>query len=406
MPNSSEDCDFLFRLRGNRGGRWPAAVMVLSNQVYDVQRYQEGETDPDGNNLKCTVKNVVVSEGRRFIFNYLREAALRGTKVLIRIFPSPGNFNEATQSGWPDSVPSRILLTDPIATPANGEATFCGGAHSTFRSIDDIAREMKLIYDLNINSPNNIPPANFAFIPANEPNIEWYSENTQPSIATADPWIDMNLFFSNLYRHIRQAYPAATQLRVLTPTMAQGRFAESQNIENCDFFDVDSPSGNQSGYEFMSDTYTGLSDGFAWHNYWAEGGENWGSEETPCSDGSDHIFQYFPLPWRDEIRARVRDGTKDAFIVEADLLSPCQSSMNTLKDKNDDAGRTVRSIQTFVAQEQGSEYVLIWLLNESPYSVTPDCRSLPGRHEIRWHQAYAEGGSEAPWFRLWWTGAR
>src|SRR5262245_4794780 len=86
----------LQRLSPSTGGKWPAAVVALSSQVYTVNRYPGDYFNPD---LRCHVQNATVKNP--VIFNYIRQAAQAGARVILRIYPSPGNFvDKITGPPW------------------------------------------------------------------------------------------------------------------------------------------------------------------------------------------------------------------------------------------------------------------------------------------------------------------
>ena len=90
----SDSADFLSRLRGGTGGIYPAAVVVLSNNLYTIER----------NGPSCTVSNATIRSPR--LFSYLRDASEQaGTKIIIRIYP---RLIEAKR-GWVMPQPSAML---------------------------------------------------------------------------------------------------------------------------------------------------------------------------------------------------------------------------------------------------------------------------------------------------------
>ncbi len=364
-------------------GIWPRAVVVQSNQLYYLDR-----RPPDQGNGLCQIAQARVREGD--LYDYLTKAQRNGVKVVIRIVPSPGNFED-----WNNPSLEHILRASTI--PASGD--YCDGESEFVRAIDDIAIEMDEIYKLNVRRGWN--PANFFFEPANEPNSEWYSDwddpEAQERIRTADAWADMNDYFSALYDHVNQEFPEADIL-VLTPPMAQGNFAETKRFASCAPMKV-SPTSLETGYDWMATTFTAKNDGYSWHNYWRQGREAWVSVGEPCP-ASEHIFQYFPQ-WLQDL---ITSGDKPSFITEADLFSPCQESDNPIQDKDEQFDETQESLWQFVFQEQGADSTIAWLLTEHPYSVKDACPTgLVNYEEIKWHQAYIADGSERAWFWPWWS---
>ncbi|NJL33742.1 MAG: hypothetical protein HC893_07635 [Chloroflexaceae bacterium] len=69
-------------------GIWPAVVVVLSDQVFDKERYAPGEAAPD-DETKCNIRRVFVSSGRQYIFRYLKQASQRDIPIIVRL-TSPG----------------------------------------------------------------------------------------------------------------------------------------------------------------------------------------------------------------------------------------------------------------------------------------------------------------------------
>jgi hypothetical protein len=200
----------------------------------------------------------------------------------------------------------------------------------------------------------------------------------------------MDAYFSALYDH---AHNLNSQLQVLTPPMAQNLYAEARAFTTCEIREV---IGGGSGYDWMQQTYTIKNDGYAWHNYWRQAKELWQSNFCPDANSeptSDHIFQYFPQ-W---LQTEIASSGKPAFIVEADLLSPCPGPSHTITNKSTQAEAAQESMWRFVSEEHGADYVVAWLLTIE-FSDTSGCTR---NDEIAWHEAYREDG-ERNWFRLWW----
>jgi hypothetical protein len=228
--------DFLVRLKGTTQGDWPRVVVVLSNQVYTITR---STTSP------CNITGAVVRDP--YLYSYLTDAIKKGTLVIIRIYPSPGNFTD-----WANPGQTHTLLTS--TTPAGG--TYCNGNSGNYRAINDIAAEMNAIYQLNTNSTNNWPASQFFFEPANEPNKEWYDDkakinpNLYPQIDRDLAWQAMDAYFSALYDNAKSLNG---NLQLLTPPMAQGLKAEIREFPECNLttlFVNDQPT-NAAGYDFM-----------------------------------------------------------------------------------------------------------------------------------------------------------
>jgi len=355
------------------GGVWPRAVVVQSSQLYFLDRHTTGQ---------CNIAQARVRlDG---LYTYLTEAQRNGVIVIIRITPSPGNFED-----WENSALEHILLAD--TTPAGDD--YCNGKFGKFRAIDDVATEMHEIYKLNVNQ-YGWNPAQFFFEPANEPNNEWYSDwehdlEAQERLQTPDAWTEMDAYFSALYDHVKSLDP---NIQVLTPPMAQGNFAETERFVTCEPMTV-SASG-QSGYAFMPNTFSTKNDGYSWHNYWRQGKETWVSSGDPCP-ASEHVFQYFPTG----MQTTIMGSNKPAFITEADLFSPCQESDNPITDKDSQAVETRQSLWQFVSQEQGADYLIAWLLTEYPYSIVEDCQKESGNCQVPregGNQGYKQAGGNSP----------
>lgn len=156
--------DFFRRLeyKTDGSGIWPAAVVVLSDQVYNIPR------DPSDCRVKWWEADGIKNTN---VFTYLTKAAKAGTKVIIRIYPSPGNFQDYNVSGWPNH---HLLTSGPV-----GGRYLCSnelyvwneiGKFKSYRSPGDLVDEMASIRRAN----QNAGWTEFGFEPANEPNLEWY----------------------------------------------------------------------------------------------------------------------------------------------------------------------------------------------------------------------------------------
>jgi hypothetical protein len=376
----------LQKISGNLpGGVWPRAVVVQSSQLYILDR-RPPEQDP-----LCPIAQARVRlDG---LYNYLTEAQRNSVTIIIRITPSPGNFQD-----WENAALPHVLRAD--ITPAGGN--YCDGKFGKFRAIDDIATEMHEIYKLNVNQ-HSWNPAQFFFEPANEPNKEWYwdwkhDEEAQTKLQTQNAWTEMDAYFSALFDHAKSL---DSNIRVLTPSMAQGNFAETKRFVSCASMTV--TVTGQSGYDFMQTTFTTQNDGYSWHNYWRKNKEYWKLLGGPCPD-SEHVFQYFPN-W---LKTVITTSNKPTFVTEADLFSPCQENDNPIKDKDSQAAETQQSLWWFVSEEQETDYIIAWLLTEYPYSMVATCPAddqLINYEEIKWHQAY-ENSIERAWFSPWWSIAK
>ena len=361
-------------------GKWPAAIIVISSNLYEIQR---------NGAAGCSIIGAQVRNST--LFNYLRAAANAGVKVLIRIHPSPGNFMDYAITPQPHR-----LLVDPTATPP-GTSDLCHP--DGYRPIADLASEMHFIHDLNQQGGWS----EFGFEPANEPNTEWYVLDGTPTglidMQSPTAWQDMRDYFNHLYDYVHSTFPG---VRVLTPSMAQGAYAEPREFTKCTPLAL--RNTNQSGYEVISTTYSTYNDGFAWHNYWRPGKEIWDNSFCPTNSSTpagDHVFQYFPSA----MRANIQGRGKPAFITEADLYSPCQGWYNPLmsnKDNNDDGVTASNSLRAFVMAEAGADYVIAWLLTDG-LSDAAQCISMDDT-EIAWHEAYRDNTGDRPWFTRWWAG--
>lgn len=367
------------------GGIWPRSIVVLSEQLY----YLDRPTD-DG---QCLIAQARVRSER--LYAYLTEAQRQGVKIIIRISPSPGNFQD-----WQDTALDHILLSGTFPAGEN----YCDFKYGQFRAIDDVAQEIYEIYKLNVNQ-RDWSPESFFFIPANEPNKEWYSDwkhdpEAQDRIRFMSAWVQMDSYFAAIYGLVKNW---DDNIQVLPPPMSQGLYAETRYFGTCKLMALDD---GFSGYDHMALTFT-RSDGYVWHNYWDAGKEIWDNDPCPSEDSipsSYHVFQSFPQSLQDEIKA----SAKPAFIAEADLLSPCQRGGNLITDKDAQPEATRNSLWEFVTEEQGADYVIAWLLTEYPYSLVKECpadANLTNYEEIRWHQAY-ENNVERVWFSPWWSLAK
>ena len=368
--------DMLAPLDGAQGGIWPKVAVVLSNQVFNFNR--------DAN---CRIIGVSVKNWT--LFNYLRRAAQEGgTRVIFRIYPSPGNFEESIDPNWPDPrtrPAGRTLITQPGVRP--GGWSQCGNEWR-FRPVDDIGDEMMAIQRYILwQAPPGYHWQAFGFEPANEPNVEWYSrphpegQMPQPSYLEVASWQAMDQYFANLYDYV-QANRGYLPIRVLTPPMGQSAYAETRNVnsENCPPFEF-------SGYAVMSRVFNSSNpknDGYSWHNYWIRGREAWAG----CPDGQ-HVSMWFPAT----MASNIDNDVRPAVITEADLASPGQGMGNPLTDKDAQPQETAISIRNFLYHEARADWIAVWLLNDDSGNV-----------EHAWHQAYTPMIGLRPWFTAWWYG--
>lgn len=373
LGNRTNDwsASFLHRIDPAQGGTWPGVVVVLSNQVYQINRYPS--TDPTN---PCRVINAVPRADRPVIWDYLRRAGQSNVRVVIRIWPSPGNFPDGT---IPENWSNNHNLLRYVPAGPNG---YCDPEH--YRTVGDISDEMSAIHNVNINNGF----AEFGFEPANEPNTEWYSEfYGAPRRFEPAAWYDMNFYFGEIYEYIHEHLLA--DIKLLTPPMAQSARAEGINLTTCDRIPL---MGGIVGYEAMKIAYTQKSDGINWHNYWIFGREVF----NECEQGGMHASYYFPYWLKNTI---VQDG-RPATITEADLFSPTQEGLQTISDKlwGNNPAVAAESIRHFISSENFysgfGQMTASWLLVDN--TNTPE-------HD--WHEAIDEINGEREWFRLWYTGS-
>jgi hypothetical protein len=362
---------------GQKDGVYPRAVVVLSDQVWHLNRSPNGY---------CEVAGAIPRDDRSKVYDYLTRAAQNGVMILIRIYPTPGNFQD-----W-NGVGSHTLIA--TTTPAGGN--YCGTNPNYFRAFDDVVNEMDAIQA--INHINGWPDNSTYFIPANEPNQEWYHglpNPTVPAVYEAGAWQAMDSYFSALIAYARQDHP---QVRILTPPMGPEQYAEG-----IDWMNPNGPCNRQSingqtGYEIMQNTYTPRANGYygySWHNYFIQGREPYDS----CENGGFHISYYFPSAMQQAIMAQ----GYPAFIDETDLCSVipvfggCYNS-NSIHWKDDNPVATASSLNYFFqAENQATNAIpILWLLNN--YDATP---------EYEWHEAFDDGHNRFyNWFNTWWSTAQ
>lgn len=350
--------------------QWPRAVVVLSNQVYQINRYPS--SDP---NYPCRVQNAAVL--RPVIFDYIKRAAQAGVRVIIRIYPSPGNFPDWNDPSWSNH---RLSSGAPV-----GPDGYC--RPDLYRSRADLGDEMGAIHSLNVANGFS----EFGFEPANEPNVEWYStQKGNPRIFQSLAWTDMDAYFSAVYDWVHTYYP---DTRVLTPPMGQQLYAEGIDIGdvfNAPLCESRLLDNGLTGYDMMPNTYGPKNDGVNWHNYWIQGKEVYNF----CPYGQ-HVSIHFPTWLQDAIR----NGLKPVTLSEADLASPDQNMGNALTSKGSWAA-TVDSIRHFFFSEQefgvshyGVQAITVsWLLIDNT-----------GVPEQDWHEAYSGTSTERDWFRRWYA---
>lgn len=369
---------------GDNGGEWPKAVVVLSEQIWHIER----NTTPP-----CEIVNVYPRPDRSVAYNYLRRAAQNQVQVIVRIYPSPGNFED-----WNQPVKDNHRLVTDV-TPAGDD--YCNLNYHQFRSIADVADEMGYIHAANVADGW----VESGFESANEPNIEWYGSHTDPEIANPLAWDDMDAYFSALYVYVHEHY---LDIKVFTPPMSQGAFAEG--VEWSDLCGARLLTDGTCGYDHMRSTYETHNDGYSWHNYWNQGREGF----VTCKEGGGHVFTAFP----DWLQQAILNSTNPVHITESDLHSLCQGTGNPLNWKDDDPVATTNSLLIFINQGDWLvDFNAVWLLNDNTgYRKDPnDCNGETDERYLRehdWHEAYDEDDRDPPegqefrlWFTTWWPQA-
>ncbi len=370
------------------GGRDPEVVVVLSDQVYQLQLLDP----PD-----CGIIGVRPNPTRPKIAEYLRHLADSQKKVLIRINPSPGNFD--------DSSGRHRLQVDEI--PGRDR---CDRRQS--RSASDIAAEIYFIHEVNkLNGINE-----WGFRPANEPNTDWYQISGRPIDPYwihDDAWLDMELYFHAIYSKVH-ALSADTELRVLTPPMSQNNYGEKIRVTpgdttwNCAEM-LTSPY-NRYGYTDMSTVFWdgSANNGYAWHNYFRSDYASW-------FDCNQHVSYNFPVTVQYWVSAKKQGPSPQlSFIAEADLASTVGGLQYTVygvsppavhSNKDDQNGTTAaKALGYFIREEQIADYVAVWNLN----IYDPGDTSIQSQ-EQHWHEAYKSEGiapnrtdTPRPWWTCWW----
>ena len=374
--------DELALVDGDAGGAWPRVIVVQSKQVWNVWRPTESPCEVAG----ADVWNDPQGVDRRNVYDYLTRAAQNGVTVIIRITPSPGNFED-----WDGTGMHRLIAT---TIPAGGD--YCDAKWEHFRAIDDVAKEMDAIHTRN--QINGWPADCCYFEPANEPNQEWYGvgEETDPARDEALAWQAMDDYFAALIAYARANYPA---LRILTPSMGQGQYAEG--IDWLRGYPDDDPCPEQlvegawKGYELMPQTYEWRVDGYhgySWHNYYIQGWESY----STCEYGGFHVSRHFP----DFMSREIVLNDRPAFVTETDLCSwfsdgngQCYNN-NPLHGKEDDPTATSESLRYFFASESNmgsADGIALWLLRNDE----------AGKTEYDWHEAY-DDATYYNWFDQWW----
>ncbi len=387
---------------GNPYGIYPAVIVLLTNDVFSYTR----------GGPACRIDGVSGVKNPS-LYNYITDAAKKGTKIVFRIYPSPGDFANTLRAG------DHSLLTQSGQRPLRQDgstADYCSPingkpAEESFRSIDDIAQEMIAIRNYTDNHSQWKP---YAFEPANEPNTEWHFSDSE--LQANFSWIGMDNYFKNLYSEVHPG-GSNSDIRVLTAPMAQSRYAENFNIVDCSRWDSGGVGTRNGGLEWMEYTWMGsangvevnYNDGWSWHNYWRFG-EEAVTPSNECSADSGHNFQAFP----ESLKLKILGRSKPAFITEADVFSPCIGDATFLPDKGElafnnlNGRRAGDAAKVFIREERGAQYVAIWNLTIL-YSDAETCVA-GSNDEYAWHEAFrgtantTNGGAtdERFWFRYWW----
>jgi hypothetical protein len=369
-----------------KGGAWPKIAVALSHQLFTVNR--------DAN---CHITSVDIKPTGQSLYDYLKRATQQNnTMVIVRIYPSPGNFEESIDPNWPNPQtrpPTRTLISQVGIHPDPAHWTQCQGyEQERFRSVDDIGDEILAIQRYVHDRGWDV----FGFEPANEPNAEWFAnpanpDPPKPAHYNRESWPAMDPYFANLYDYVH-ANAGSLTIRVFTPPMAQGANAETGNTGavqgGCQPFG----DGTWSGYGEMPLTFNSGSpknDGYSWHNYFIQGKESWAT----CPDGQ-HVSLYFPEPMSSNIQYHRRS----AIISEVDLAPPQMQWENPVTDKDVQADMAAASIQKFLHDDYAVEYAAVWLLNDNNFTSS----EYP-KHA--WSEAYDSFKGIRAWFIKWWYGS-
>ncbi len=376
LPDVHWDPAELAPIDGKNGGIWPNVIVVQSPQAYNLERH--GCAEP------------TVTWGRDEIGVYLKNASAAGVKIIIRITPSPGNF---------DPVDNYLKDVEIVGRGCVHAELDQGG----FRPPVDIANEIIAIH--KFNQSQGI--VEWGFEPANEPNLEWYvygnsNGKVKPYVEDFEAWADMGAYFKAVWEHVH-SNRANQNIRVFSPPMSQEQYAEGVFINGKQISDNGVTCKEQlttarvSGYAVMEGFwspgaynryYSDYTDGISWHNYWEPGRE--GSGTCTGSHGA-HVSYYFPQSMKDALTT----GGKPGVISEASILSSGQGGY-VLGDKDDYNGwRAALSTKLFFYNEVRTDYQVAWLLTDrvaGNESKTPE-------HD--WHEAF-RNQSERVWFTRWW----
>jgi hypothetical protein len=389
----------LFSKIDDQGGPLPDIVITLSSQVYELILQN------------CMIIGVQPKPNATPVISYLQTLSTAGKKIVIRIFPSPGNFT------------SFHLLSQGI-NPVGGDwckrdpARHGADAHRSFRDISD---EIVAIHVWN--KANGIFEAGFE--PANEPNTEWYDYNTDVPRNSSNAWTQMDAYFSLVYEDVKiryqdhESFDATRPITLFTPPMAQNALAEERFVArnpdgtvNCAPMPLlDGSTGYSNMTQvFMDGTHN---DGYSWHNYWVQDFEEAGRcDSTFPPSPRQHVSSYFSTTMLANVQ------TKPVNIIsEADLASPGEPPIglglgSMLLSKDDQGGiPAANSLDIFIANEGFAHYAAAWLLYVG-VPLSGDFNNDTKIREQQWHQAYCKDSQkdlqgnnifrERQWFSQWW----
>lgn len=370
-------------------GAFPAVIVVIANNVF---RYNYSSTPP------CAISSVNGAQMMNAdVYNYLKAASQYGSKVIIRLWNPKGNYTDAYGASA-----SHDLLTglDSVPLlPGGSPASWCSnpsGERDKFRNGRDLANEAFAIHSYAIQ--DGWTP--YAYLLANETNIEWMTANQRQNLGSA--WQAIDDYMANVYSVLHSGGQNPT-IRILAVPMAQGAFAENLD-SNCNPY-----PGNMYGIGWMAKTWVSgsFSDGWAWNNYWTHGEEVTTSNNS-CNSGSGHVFQHFSTSLQNTILA----SPKPAVISEADLFSSC-NPQGTLPNKGENAysangAAAAEDLRLFIRFNKSADYIAAWNVGVA-YNNTTDCSS-GGNNEYAWHEAFRGNGPSGPaesvyeryWFSTWW----
>jgi hypothetical protein len=351
-----------------------------------------------------------VTAANSSLYNYLTAAANAGTHIVIRIYPSPGNYGNVfggdanrhellytPGADRPDIWDNQIQAFVPADYCTSGPGPGPSGVND-FRMVEDVANEIIAIRNFTLGS--NWEP--FAFEGASQPNREWYLDSYQGDLQSNAPWNQMDSYFSEVYFIVHPDSAHNTDIKVLAPPMAQQDYAEAMNIVDCSNY----PGPAGGGLSLMTNTwvYASASDGRSWHNYWTLGNEN-NTSDMSCIAGDEHNVDAFPQAIKDSLQL------KPALITEADIYSPCEGGggvVSTKGDYSNDPSNVSGHIESFINQEAAASYIAIWNMNIA-YSDNQgqDCPGTDTNQHTNdsyaWHQAFTKvSPNERAWFRNWW----